>query len=277
MFCRIIKLAVIAFAASASAAAQEQVRPVSSAWMAEVGTSHLANTYLSSERYAGQRYGLNYSRLQAMKGKLDRCIQGWDVGIAFDHAKNRTGNAKLLSATISGAWRMLYRRHLPLGFQAGIGGYGSAELGAQYLGRNSNNPAQALAAVSVGPEVFAQWAGKIGRQPLAVRWQVSSPLIGAFFCQDYGELYYEIQLGNRRDLIHCAWPGSRRAVKSLLSADLNFGRCTLRIGYRFDALSQRANNITIRTISHCAIIGVVCDLVTINPRNRNEKLLPALY
>lgn len=278
MFLRFVKILVIALIASASATARElPVRLVSSAWMAEIGSSHIANTYLSPEKYAGQRYALTYSRLQAMKGSLDRCIQGWDLGVAFDRTKNRAGNSTMPSATISGSWRMMRRWHLPSGFQVGIGGYTGAEFGALYLSRNSNNPAQALAAVCVGPEAFAQWSGQLKRTPIALRWQVSSPLLGAFFCQNYGELYYEIQLGNRRDLIHCAWPGSRRAVKSLLSVDFNFGRSTLRLGYRFGAMSARANNITTRMISHCAVVGVVCDLITVNPRNRNEKLLPALY
>ncbi len=258
-------------------AAQDPVRPVSSAWMAEVGSSHLANTYLSSEKYAGQRYGLTYSRLQAMKGRLDRCVQGWDVGLGFDRAKNRVGNSTMLGATVEGSWRMMHRWRLPASFQVGIGGYAGAEFGILYLSRNSNNPAQALGAICIGPEAFVQWSGKVRKLPFAFRWQVSSPLLGTFFCQDYGELYYEIQLGNRSDLVHFAWPASRRAIKSLLSLDMNFGRTTLRLGYRFDALSARANNITTRMISHCAVIGVVCDFVTVNPRNHNEKLLPALY
>lgn len=252
-----------------------QVRPVSSAWMAEVGSAHLANTYLSSEKYAGQHYGLTHSRLQAMK--LRGCVQGWDLGLSFSTARNRAGNSRMLGAEILGSWRIMRRWYLPKGFQLGIGGMAEADFGALYLQRNSNNPAQALGALSVGPEGFVQWAGKIKRLPLAVRWQGSSPLLGAFFCPAYGELYYEIQLGNRSDLVHFAWPGSRRAVHSLLSVDLNFGRSTLRLGYHLNALSSKANNIIDRQISHCAVIGVVCDLVTINPRKNDEKLLPALY
>lgn len=245
--------------------------------MAEVGSSHLANTYLSPEKYTGQRYGLTYSRLQAMRGNLNRCVQGWDLGLAFDRAKNRPGNSTMLGATLEGAWRMMRRRQLPSGFQTGIGGYAGAEFGILYLSRNSNNPAQALAAICVGPEAFVQWSAKLRKLPFVLRWQVSSPLLGVFFCQDYGELYYEIQLGNRSDLVHFAWPASRRAVRSLLSLDLNFGHSTLRLGYRFDALSAKANNITTRIISHCAVIGVICDFVTVNPRNHDEKLLPAFY
>lgn len=257
--------------------ALEPERPVSSAWMAEAGTSHLADTYLSSLKYSGMHYGLTYSRLQAMKSPLGRCVQGWDLGFSFDRTHSSAGNTTMLGAQISGSWRMMRRWQLPQGFQAGIGGYAGAEFGALYLSRNSNNPAQAIGAVCIGPEAFVQWSGKLKKLPLAARWQVSSPLAGAFFCPDYGELYYEIQLGNRADLVHFAWPGSRRAIRSLLSVDLNFGRSTLRLGYSFNALSAKANNVTSRRISHAAVVGFVCDFLTVNPRKTDANILPAYY
>lgn len=245
--------------------------------MAEIGSAHIADTYLSQSRYGGMHYGLTYSRLQAMKSPLLQCIQGWEVNIGYSSARNRAGNARMLGANVEGSWRMMRRWQLSAGFQAGIGGYASAEFGALYLSRNSNNPAQAIAAASIGPEGFVQWAGQLKRLPLAVRWQVSSPLTGVFFCPDYGELYYEIQLGNRSDLVHAAWPGNRRALRSLMSVDLNFRRSTLRLGYRFNGVSAHANGITSRNIIHCAVVGFVCDLVTINPRNCDAKTVPACY
>jgi len=273
MFCK--RLLIILALAATAASAQEPVRPVASAWMAEVGSSHLADTYLSPLHYRGMHYALTYSRLQAMKRPT--LVQGWDAGIVFDRAKNTAGNATMLGARIEGSWRMMRRWHLTSGFQVGVGGYAGLEAGVLYLSRNGNNPAQAIGAAAIGPEAFAQWAGKLGRLPVAVRWQASSPLLGAFFCPDYGELYYEIQLGNHAGLVHFAWPGSRRQMRSLLSVDLNFGRSTLRLGYRFDAVSARANNITSRRISHAAVIGVVCNLVTINPRNNDAQTVTAYY
>ncbi len=269
------RLCLILALGAAAASAQEPVRPVTSAWMAEVGTSHLADTYLSPLKYSGMHYAVTYSRLQAMKRPT--LVQGWDAGIVFDRAKNPSKNATMLGARVEGSWRLMHRWHLPHGFQVGAGGYAGLEAGALYLSRNGNNPAQALAAISVGPEAFAQWAGKLGKLPMAVRWQASAPLLGAFFCPDYGELYYEIQLGNRSDLARFAWPGSRRQLRSLLSVDLNFGRSTLRLGYRFDALSAKANYVTSRRITHAAVIGVVCDLVTINPRKTDAQTVTAYY
>lgn len=252
----------------AAGAAQEPLRPVASAWMAEVGGAHLADTYLSPLKYEGVHYSLTYSRMQAMKRTT--LVQGWEVSIAFD-------DSKLLNLTLDGSWRMMRRWRLPYGFQVGIGGYAGMQAGVMYMSKNGNNPAQALASITVGPEAFAQWSGKVKKLPMAVRWQVSSPIAGAFFCPDYGELYYEIALGNRSDLVHAAWPGSYRRVRSLLSLDLNFGHHTLRLGYRFDAVSSRANNITSRRISHAAVVGIVCDLVTINPRKNDSQTVTAYY
>ncbi|MCM1310810.1 MAG: DUF3316 domain-containing protein [Bacteroides sp.] len=260
--------ALVIILCCAAGLAAEPLRPVSSAWMADFGSAHLADTYLSPQRYSGLHYGLTYSRLQAMK--RTQIVQGWDLGIAFDQTK-------MLGLTLNGGWRMMRRWSLPEGFQLGIGGYAGLSAGVLYMSKNGNNPAQALGSVTIGPEGFAQWSGKIKKQPLAVRWQLSSPLIGAFFCPDYGELYYEIALGNRSDLIHVAWPGSYRRIKSLLSIDLNFGKHTLRLGYRFDATSSRANNIVSRQISHAAVIGIVCDFININSRTNEADIVTAYY
>lgn len=262
------QIALAVLISAALAAGGEPIRPVASAWMAEAGTSHLADTYLSPLKYNGEHYSLTYSRLQAMRQTA--LVQGWDVSLAFDRAT-------ILGLTLDGSWRMMRRWSLPQGFQLGIGGYAGLQVGALYKNGNGNNPAQAVAAINIGPEGFAQWAGKIKKLPLAVRWQVSSPLLGTFFCPDYGELYYEIGMGNHSDLAHFAWPGSYRRVRSLLSVDLNFGNHTLRLGYRFDAFSSKANNIISRRISHAAVIGVVCDFVNVNPRKEDAKIVTAYY
>lgn len=269
------RLCLIIALAAAGVHAEEPVRPVTSAWMAEVGSSHTADTYLSPLRYSGTHYAVTYSRLQAMK--RTSLIQGWDAGVVFDRTMNPSKNATMLGARIEGSWRIMRRWHLPFGLSCGAGGYAGVEAGALYLSRNGNNPAQAIASFEIGPELFVQWSGRLAKLPLAVRWQASTPLTGVFFCPDYGELYYEIQLGNHSGLTHAAWPGNRRRMRSLLSVDLNFGRTTLRLGYRADALSSRANNITSRRISHAAVIGVVCDLITINPRTTDASTVTALY
>lgn len=261
--------------ATLAVSAQEAVRPVASTWTVEVGTSHIADTYLSPIKYSGMHYGLTYNRLQAMKTLP--AVQGWNLGVVFDCASNQVKNATMLELRIDGSWRMMRRWQLANGFSLGVGGNVDAQLGALYLSRNGNNPVQAIAALTVGPEAFAQWAGKLGSLPIAVRWQASTPIVGGFFCPDYGELYYEISLGNHSDLVHFAHPGSYRKIDSMLSLDLNFGKTTLRLGYRLNARSSQANNITSRNIEHSAVVGVVCDFITINPRKNDAQVITAYY
>lgn len=270
-FCIICALAT----ATCTSSGEEPLRPVASAWTAEVGTSHLADTYLSPVKYSGLHFGLAYGRMQAMKRTT--LAQGWNVSLGFDRALNPAGNAAMLCLDLEGGWRLMRRWRLPYGFSAGIGGYVGVRAGVLYLSRNGNNPAQALASATVGPEGYAQWSGRLGRLPLSVRWQASVPLAGAFFCPDYGELYYEIALGNRRNLAHFAWPANYRRLKSLLSVDLHLGKSTLRLGYGLEAMSTHANHITSRRITHSAVIGVVCDFITINSQKHDRQTVTAYY
>ncbi|MBE6305324.1 MAG: DUF3316 domain-containing protein [Bacteroidales bacterium] len=269
----IITTMVIAFCVNA----QEVIRPVNSAWSAEVGVSQLADTYLSPVKYSGEHYGLSYSRRQAMT--LPDFLQGWDVNLSFDNAKNPAGNARMLAMRVQGGWRMMHSWKLPKSFSIGLGGYIGAEFGVLYLSRNGNNPAQADAAFSIGPQVYAQWNSKLGKLPLRIRAEAWSPLIGGFFCPDYGELYYEISLGNHSGLFHFGWPGNRRRVNGLLSVDFDFGKSSLRLGYKFDAVSSKANHITHRRIEHSAVIGVVCDFINLNSQNalHDAQIITAYY
>lgn len=259
--------------------ANEPLRPVNSAWMLGAGSSHLADTYLSPVKYGGTAFSLTYSRLQAMRQRPLCLAQGLEFTLEFERAKNPAGNATMLAAGIAARWNFWWRRNLGHGLSIGAGGSIDVEVGAVALMRNGNNPVQAEAAASVGPQIYGRWTSRLGRMPLALTWQLWTPLAGAFFCPDYGELYYEISIGNRSGLVHFGWPANRRQLRSLLSADLALGNASLRLAYRFNALSANANNITARRIAHEAVVGIVCDYVSINPRKplKDAQIITAYY
>lgn len=249
------------------ASAQEPVRPVSACWAIEVGSAHLADTYLSPVKYSGAHFGVEYARRRAMSRR--QWVQGWNLGVHFNRAKNPAGNASMLSPRVNGSWHMTCRWQLPHGFQAGVGGFVAADLGALYLSRNGNNPVQAQATANIGPEMFGQWRKGI----YTLRVAAGTSLIGTFFCPDYGELYYEIALGNHGGLAHCAWPGNFRQLHCGADLDICLGHTTLRIGYKFQGQSTKANHITSRRIEHSAVVGIVTNFITINPRH--EKVITA--
>lgn len=276
---RRIGLLIVA-ALTLTCSAQPTLRPVESAWMLEAGSSHIANTYLTPTKYSGYNLGVTYARMQAMKQQPLRLSQGIELSLRFQRGKNPAKNSSMYAAKINLSWRILHRWQLGHGISAGIGGYIGIDGGALILMRNGNNPVQAEACAAVGPEGYIQWKPSSPKLPLTLRLQAKTPLAGAFFCPEYGELYYEIALGNRSGLCHFAWPGSYRRICALLSADLCLGNTTLRIGYRIDAKSAKANDVTSRNVMHSAVLGIVCDYLTINPSCRNlerAKVITAYY
>ena len=105
-------------------------------------------------------------------------------------------------------------------------------------------------------------------------------MTGAFFSPDYGELYYEIYLGNRDNLAHAAWFGNYFRLNNLLTADLRLGSTNLRLGYRGDILSTKENNIVTRRITHTLIIGVSGEWLSLPRSGRissNAKIISSVY
>lgn len=269
-----IRVFLVGLMSVLSVSAQDLLRPVSSTWALEIGSTQLADTYLTPLKYNGLHLGLGYQRAQAMRFCPQRWLNALRFRLEFDRAKNHAGNSVMYSAGINAGWSMVYGWDLPYEIKLRAGGAVDAELGALLLARNSNNPAQARASLTVGPEIDAYWLRKIWGVGINMR----SPLIGAFFSPDYGELYYEISLGNHKNLVHCAWPGSFRRLTADIFVDIRPSATAVRIGYRADLLSFRANGLTGRSLTHSAVIAITCDFLSVNShKNYEGKIINAAY
>ncbi len=271
---RRLGLALVGFLVALSARAAEPLRPVSSTWTLEAGGARIADTYLTPLKYSGWHLALGYERGQAMRFDPQNWVNNLRFGIEFDRAKNPSGNSAMYSAAVSAGWSMLHTWRLPYGIGLAFGGAADADLGALLLARNSNNPAQARASVTLSPQVSAYWRKGIW----GVGARVKTPLLGVFFSPDYGELYYEISLGNRSDLVHFAWPGSYRRFCGEAFVDIRPGSTAIRLGYRADLLSFRANGLTGRMLTNSFVIGVNCDFLSVDPRKTYDaEIITANY
>ena len=251
-------------------------RPVTSAFSIEAGASRISDTYLSPLPYHGWHTGLDYERFQAMRHNPERCIMRLNINATLDRTLNPAGNAAMWQAGVDASWAMMWRwtlRWTP-GLRVAAGGMADLDAGALYLSRNGNNPVSARAAVTLGLTAMATWSTRIGRLPVTVRYQPSMPIIGACFSPAYGELYYEMALGNRSGLVHVAWPGNRFVIKNLLTADLRFGATALRIGYSGKFISGKINDIVTRYASHSVTVGVSGEWISLDPRGRNRSSTP---
>jgi len=115
---------------------------------------------------------------------------------------------------------------------------------------------------------------------VTLRYHPTIPLTGVFFSPDYGELFYEIYLGNHSGLAHCAWWGNYFRMENFVTADLHLGATSLRVGFRNNILSTSINDITTRTITYSAVIGVTTEWISLNPSRKADnsaRIISALY
>lgn len=256
------------------------LRPVLSAYTLHAGSAHVAETYLSSLRYSGQAFGFGYERMQAMKFCPDRWVMDLRLGLEGTHTLNPARNAALWGADIEAGWAMMRRFRPAPAWSLFVGGSTDIDAGLSYSERNSNNPVAARASWTVSVMAAAAWNGTVGRLPVCLRLQSRMPITGVFFAPEYGELYYEIYLGNHHGLVRGAWPGNYFRLDNMLSADLRFGGTILRLGYRLDVHSSKASHIVTRRISHCAVVGLASEWVSLSARRSNimeARIISALY
>lgn len=247
------------------------IRPVNSFFNFKAGSSHLADTYLTPIRYSGWNVGFEYERRQAMKFSPEKWVMQMNVGISAQRGLNPVKNHGMWYGELDFSWNMIRRWRLTNGLSAGFGGQALLKAGCLYLDRGGNNPASAKASLTAGITGYVTWNGNLGRLPVTLRYQPSIPVIGAFFAPDYGELYYEIYLGNHCGLAHCAWWGNYLALDHTLTADLHFGATTLRIGYAGSFYNTNVNHTVTRLVSHCAILGVGGEWISLNPQKSLSK------
>ena len=114
---------------AASLRAEEPLRPVSSAFMLEGGSSHLLDTYLSPLKYTGWHTAFSYQRAQAMKFAPATWRQQLDLGVEINNAGNPARNASLLYGNLSAAWSMSRLWRLPHRLAVTAGGRVEGNLG----------------------------------------------------------------------------------------------------------------------------------------------------
>lgn len=266
----ILALAIGLGAAAQSADSVAAVRPVTSAWMLQWGASELADTYLTPLIYTGNSYAIAYERSQAMRFN-PAWSQQLDASASLDYTANRVQNSHLANAMVGLSWGMMRTWDLPYRLRAGVGPQASAQAGVMYLGRNGNNPASAKGAVAVGSMGFVSWRASVAGIPVTLRYQASLPSLGAFFSPEYAQLYYQIYLGDRKGLAHCAWWGNRLEYNQLLTADIALGSTILRIGYRGHYISSRVNHLVTHEYSNALVIGVASDWISLSQSKHPEN------
>jgi hypothetical protein len=144
--------------------------------------------------------------------------------------------------------------------------------GILYNANNSNNVVSARINMAVGLQAAAVYTTRLFKRPLALRYQASLPIVGAFFSPEYDEAYYEIYLGNRRHLAHLGWWGSRFDMDNLVTADWHLGGTIVRLGYRCRIEKSWVSHIDTRHVTHSLVVGLGGEFLTLSPSHKlSEK------
>ena len=232
-------------------------RPVTGVYSLEIGSTSVLASYLSPLKYKGTQIAASGNWSKAMPFNPENAVMEFDANVNFSNLLNPAQTARMIGLIGEFSWDMAWRKKLPMDFQVAAGGGIDLTGGAYYLLRNSNNPVQAMANMSLMLTASASKHFRIGRLPILISDRIKLPSLGVFFCPEYGETYYEIYLGNRKGLAHCGWWGNNFRIDNLLSVTLDFGRTALLVGYRFNANTQWANNLNTKIFSNQFVIGVI--------------------
>lgn len=233
-----------------------------------VGSMILTDTYLSPLEYNGLTLSLFHERLNAsslLKGKLllqqQFFLQSSSTNNPISNAKTYYGN---IDYHLNGFYPILKTNSFRL-----LGGAGAdLSLGGIYNIRNSNNPAQLKTSINLNASLLAFYKWRL----LTLRWQVSTPLLGAFFTPGYGQSYYEIfVLGNDSDIVHFASPANQRGLRNYITADYPIGRVTVRAGYLRNYYRTEANNLITSISSHQFMIGLAFESLSFGRRDIEQS------
>ncbi len=221
-----------------------------------VGSRDVFDTYISNEKYKGTdfRY-ISHTLRQREEGHWARLIvhQG-----SVSTLRNRADNGNEIGGDYKFSYGLLYEWKFS-GNELSIkaGGMLDANAGFLYNTRNSNNPAQARFNVDIAPVAIATYRFAVAKIPLAMNYEISSPLCGLMFSPNYGQSYYEIfSEGNYDHNIVPTTFVSTPSLRHMLTLDFNIGKTVVRLGYQGDFRQAKVNNLKYHSWSNMFIIGI---------------------
>lgn len=213
-------------------------------------------TYLSPLTYTGPGYGLDYEwRHKAWNdGKTGMQAR---ADIDYGYLLSPVKNSRMYDIMVNLQWGVEQYWQPTDGLILSGGGSVGLDGGATYLVRNGNNPVQALFWTGLNLTFRGEYDKiKILGKKLTISESVELPTLGAFFCPQYGETYYEIYVGNHSGLAHFGWWGNRPQVKSRTIADWQLGKYALSLGFEYCYKGLECNDITTRQATCSGIIGI---------------------
>lgn len=220
-----------------------------------IGHTDILDTYISQEKATGLELRYVYEVASRREGSH---VSHLTMHQAFITAADTRGNDHtMLSAMYNLKFGWYYNWDLSASrLNLKAGGLGDITLGGLYNTRNSNNPAQARASLSIDPSVMASWSFNVKGRPFVLRYGAAMPLLGLAFSPNYGQSYYEIfSKGDYDHNIVFTSPFSGPQLHQQLMLDFRLWHTTFTIGYLGDIRQMEANDLKYHQYTHAFVIG----------------------
>lgn len=233
-------------------------RPVRGLYALELGKMEGVSRYLSPVEYGGFRIGVSgeWTKLLPQSPSHWRIYFEGGAGGALSMLNPR-GTASMQGLDLNFAWHCSAYWRLPHNITLSVGPGITTEAGILALLKNSNNPVSINLMAAASGRADLKWDTHIKRLPVTARLSLSIPVAGAFFMPGYGETYYEISLGNRRNLVHPLWVGNYPQFNLRAGVAFDFGKTAMEAGYHLHWRRTSANNLVERVSSNMFYIGII--------------------
>ena len=251
---RSVFLYVISLCSYVAAAQTDSLRMHSTLY--GIGTANVLDSYLSPYSYKGINARImrhTERRLYRWNGRISyRTFVDFNASAVKNPAKNVDGYSG--GIRYSNAWLYNFEDIRKWHFYAGL--QASGYLGCVYNERNSNNPAQAKADVTIDLAAGAHYRFRVGKSQWLLRYYVSIPFVGLAFSPQFGQSYYEIF--SLHDYDHnCVFANfiNMPSMRHLLTVDIPVGHNMLRIGYSAEFMQARFNGLSYHYYTHDFMVG----------------------
>lgn len=247
---------IFALAVSFTAVGQEDSGNTSvSMFTIDAGYASIHDSYLSPITYDGFDLAMGYEVMRPAKRQWLWQLQ---VGADYNNVENDARNNTLhkLMGDITFDMQRQWRKALAHRVDLSVGPMTQLRAGILYNPVASNNTVTVRAHWNLGVTAMASFDTRMWHLPVTLRYQAQLPVVGVFFAPEYDESYYEIYLGNHRNLAHLGWWGNRLDMTHYLGADFHLGKTTLRLGYRTRMEHWNVNHLKVHDISHSLVLGI---------------------
>ena len=222
----------------------------------DAGYASIHDSYLTPITYDGMDLAMQYEAMRSIRN--DQWLWQLQVGADYNLVENDAQNNELhklmgdITFDMQRQWRQLIAHRVDVS----VGPMTQLRAGIIYNNANSNNPVSVRAHWNLGVTAMASMDTQLWRLPVTLRYQAQLPALGVFFAPEYDESYYEIYLGNHKNLAHLGWWGNRLDMTHYLGADLHLGKTTLRIGYRTRLEHWSVNHLKVHDVTHSFVLGI---------------------